>query len=572
MNVRRALFALACATALAGPVAARQVFKSGTDLVLLNVTVVDAAGHLVTGLTQEDFQVFEDGVQQTVTNFSRDPQPIALSLLLDTSTSMERKLPIAQEAATGFARRLDRARRRADHRLRQPDADSARRSPTTRPRSSSAIRRTQAGGSTSLYNALYTRAQRARSASVARRRTTSAARRSSLLSDGEDTTSLMTYEDVLDLAKRSETWRLRDRPARQRATRRCTASGTRRTSSCGRSRRRPAAASFFVEDVTQLPAIYSQIADELANQYTIGYISKNAKRDGAWRQVTVQVVNGRTRRPAPRRATSPPKQALSDAAHGRVFIIGAGPGDPGLITARGVRLLAEADVVVYDRAVEAVLRWARPDAERIAAGAPAERETAQDAISMLARREGARRPSGRAAQVGRSVRVRQRREGSAVPARAGRAVRSRSRRPGRDWRAGVRRRAAHLSRRRATRSCSCAATRARSDSMPDVDWDALARIDGHARLLRGRPAGAVQFCRRCSTTARTPDSAAALIYRGTQPDAATVTGTIAELLDATVDRRRRRTPALLVVGEVAEPARITCAGSTSGRSSGAASS
>ena len=65
---------------------------------------------------------------------------------------------------------------------------------------------------------------------------------------------------------------------------------------------------------------------------------------------------------------------------GRVFLIGAGPGDPGLLTARGMRLLGEADVVVYDSAVEAVLRWARPDAERIAAGALAERDTAQDAI------------------------------------------------------------------------------------------------------------------------------------------------------------------------------------------------
>ena len=68
---------------------------------------------------------------------------------------------------------------------------------------------------------------------------------------------------------------------------------------------------------------------------------------------------------------------------GRVFIIGAGPGDPGLVTARGVRLISEADVIVYDRAVEAALRWARPEAERISAGAPAEKETAQDAISML---------------------------------------------------------------------------------------------------------------------------------------------------------------------------------------------
>src|SRR5207237_6773828 len=71
------------------------------------------------------------------------------------------------------------------------------------------------------------------------------------------------------------------------------------------------------------------------------------------------------------------------AATGRVSIIGAGPGDPGLITARGLRLLGEADVVVYDRAVEALLRCARSAAERLEVGAPAERETAQDAISML---------------------------------------------------------------------------------------------------------------------------------------------------------------------------------------------
>jgi uroporphyrinogen III methyltransferase/synthase len=68
---------------------------------------------------------------------------------------------------------------------------------------------------------------------------------------------------------------------------------------------------------------------------------------------------------------------------GRVFIIGAGPGDPGLITSRGLRLLGQADVVVYDTAVEPVLRWARPDAERIAVGTPAEHDTAQAAISML---------------------------------------------------------------------------------------------------------------------------------------------------------------------------------------------
>lgn len=68
---------------------------------------------------------------------------------------------------------------------------------------------------------------------------------------------------------------------------------------------------------------------------------------------------------------------------GKVFIIGAGPGDVGLLSARGIRLLGEAEVVVYDTAVAPTLRWARPEAERIAAGAPAEQDTAQDALSML---------------------------------------------------------------------------------------------------------------------------------------------------------------------------------------------
>ncbi|HEY6359420.1 MAG TPA: SAM-dependent methyltransferase, partial [Vicinamibacterales bacterium] len=71
------------------------------------------------------------------------------------------------------------------------------------------------------------------------------------------------------------------------------------------------------------------------------------------------------------------------ASIGRVFLIGAGPGDPGLITVRGLRLLGEADVVVYDRSVAAALRWARPDAERLEVGAPAESALAQDAISLL---------------------------------------------------------------------------------------------------------------------------------------------------------------------------------------------
>ena len=67
-----------------------------------------------------------------------------------------------------------------------------------------------------------------------------------------------------------------------------------------------------------------------------------------------------------------------------VFIVGAGPGDPGLISVRGQRHLEAADVVVYDHQVHArLLRSARPDAEKIDVGPAAPRALDQDAISLL---------------------------------------------------------------------------------------------------------------------------------------------------------------------------------------------
>jgi VWFA-related protein len=47
---------------------------------------------------------------------------------------------------------------------------------------------------------------------------------------------------------------------------------------------------FPVDDVSQLPGIYNQIAEELSNQYSVGYVSKNPKRDGAWRKISVRIA------------------------------------------------------------------------------------------------------------------------------------------------------------------------------------------------------------------------------------------------------------------------------------------
>jgi Ca-activated chloride channel homolog len=81
-------------------------FRAGVDVVSLNVTVTDGTSRYLADLQADNFSVFEDGVKQDVTLFSRTNLPIALAVLLDTSASMETKLPVAQEGAIGFAKRL----------------------------------------------------------------------------------------------------------------------------------------------------------------------------------------------------------------------------------------------------------------------------------------------------------------------------------------------------------------------------------------------------------------------------------------------------------------------------------
>ena len=81
-------------------------FRAGVELVSLNVTVTDGTARYVTDLEQEDFSVFEDGVKQEVTFFNKTNLPIALALMIDTSASMDARLPTAQEAAIGFVRKL----------------------------------------------------------------------------------------------------------------------------------------------------------------------------------------------------------------------------------------------------------------------------------------------------------------------------------------------------------------------------------------------------------------------------------------------------------------------------------
>jgi Ca-activated chloride channel family protein len=263
----------------------KPAFRAGVEVVSLSVTVTDGDGRYVTDLLQDDFSGYEDGVKQDLIFFDRSNLPIALSLLLDTSASMEQRLATAQEAAVGFAKRL-----------RPQDLgeliDFNTRVEVTQGFTSGsqelerAIRKTTAGGSTALYNAVYIALKdlkkvQAKSAAEVRRQAIV------VFSDGEDTSSLVTFEQVLDLAKRSETAiytiGLRARDELQ-------TKGFKEADYVMRELAyQTGGRAFFPSRIEDLAGIYGQIADELSSQYLLGYISKNTRRDGLWRRVVVRI-------------------------------------------------------------------------------------------------------------------------------------------------------------------------------------------------------------------------------------------------------------------------------------------
>lgn len=232
-----------------------------------------------------------------------------------------------------------------------------------------------------------------------------------------------------------------------------------------------------------------------------------------------------------------------------VYLIGAGPGDPGLITVRGLKCLASADVVIYDHLVHPrLLRHAQPEAERIDVGLAAPQALDQEAICYLLAekaREGkvvARlkwgdpfvfdnggpealflHEQGFRFEVVPGVPA-----GVATPSYAGVPVTYPG---GGDTLTFVR---GHEDDGR-TPAC--------------VDWASLARLDGTIVCYAG-PQQLPHILNALLTHGRSPDEAAALVYDGTLPRQRTIEGSLQEVARAAAHPAGRH-PAILVVGRVA---------------------
>jgi Ca-activated chloride channel family protein len=259
-------------------------FGAGIDVISLNLSVTDDRNRLITGLSEGDFAVFEDGIRQELSLFAREALPLSVALMVDCSASMDEKLPVAQDAGSRFVGTL---RPEDLGQVVQFNERTTVLQDFTPDRAAleGAIRKTSASGSTALYNALYVTLKQ-----LSKQGRPDAPRRRAivLLSDGEDTASLVNDDQVLALARQADVgvYVIGLRP--DRALDRQRAAFSQATYFLTTLTRDTGGEVYFPSSLSELDAVYERVAEELRSQYTVGYVSRNERRDGKWRRIVVR--------------------------------------------------------------------------------------------------------------------------------------------------------------------------------------------------------------------------------------------------------------------------------------------
>jgi Ca-activated chloride channel homolog len=286
--------------------------RAEVAMVSLPVVVTTKDGKRVTDLQKEDFQVFEDNVEQTIAGFAATDEPVSEVLALDTSGSTERQLAHIQNASIEFVNILHpddsvAVISFADDVVLQGDFS------IDRDRNAYAIKKTRSGGYTSLYEAVWLALEDVLKPVKERKALI-------LFTDGVDTRSRKASEkDTLELAKETAApiYCIYYNTEGEQYTRNPGTtiggfpfprnptifgspypggSGPSITAEYMRGRdyliKLAQYSGGIVLDAlqtTELSSVFEQIARELASQYSIGYYSTNQKHDGKFRKVLVKV-------------------------------------------------------------------------------------------------------------------------------------------------------------------------------------------------------------------------------------------------------------------------------------------
>ncbi|HEV7919829.1 MAG TPA: VWA domain-containing protein [Thermoanaerobaculia bacterium] len=246
------------------------------NLVELPVTVTDPAGLPVTGLVEKNFQILENGKPQKITSFNYASNlPISAGVLIDHSGSMEKRMEATKQAAVEFFKDIMKGKDRAF--IGGFAFDTSKLAPFV---SDISILQQQveaipaASGGTALYDAIVT--------GLYRFRNVQGRKALIVLTDGEDTTSRLPYDEMLTYVRAS------------RVPIYFIGIGLGFADMSGTSKMKALAAetggvAYFIRDVKQLEETYDALEKDLRSQYLISYYTESTKKDLAYRAVEVKV-------------------------------------------------------------------------------------------------------------------------------------------------------------------------------------------------------------------------------------------------------------------------------------------
>ncbi len=256
-----------------------EVVRVNTDLVVLNITVTDAAGQYVPGLRLSDFKVFEDGKEipaQLISSFSVQESPFASVVLLDTSSSMEIRLSLARSAAIRFLDRLREGDVAAVYKF-DSKVERVQDFSTGRDLAPTAFG-LRAKGLTRLNDAIVDASNALAGRSEMRKAIV-------ILSDGMDTSSRATSDKAIESALGvGATIYAVDMSGSE------TGSNNQRSAAVLKSFAEKSGGRFVsTPGGPALRDAFASMADELGHQYTLAYRPANQTRDGKWRKLEVKV-------------------------------------------------------------------------------------------------------------------------------------------------------------------------------------------------------------------------------------------------------------------------------------------
>ncbi|MFP5275631.1 MAG: VWA domain-containing protein [Acidobacteriota bacterium] len=253
--------------------------RLNTDLVLVPVTVTDPMNRLVTGLEQEDFQVFENNDRQKISSFATEDAPVSIGIIFDLSGSMTSKLVRAKESILQFIKTAnpedeffvigfnDRPELIEDFTSSVEDIQAR-------------LATVHSGHRTALLDAIYYGIAKMRQARHQRKALL-------VVSDGGDNRSRFTEGEVRAKVRESDVQIYamgifdpyaptpEERMGPELLNSLCEDSGGR---------------MYQVEDIDELSDIAEKISTDLRNQYVIGYRPRDLARDGKWRKLRVKVT------------------------------------------------------------------------------------------------------------------------------------------------------------------------------------------------------------------------------------------------------------------------------------------